>query len=864
MSMLGLHSLLRGLPSVTLSAITLTISACSSGGSSSVEGPLQSQYIDAQQPQLLITGGQGDVMVTLLDDDLLHIAYHSELSAGQPYFSPMLAQTQFDGPASHQYDPSSQTLSTALLSVTLEKGCLLTTDLSQPEPITLTRLCLAESDDDELELTLSQENFSHIYGLGQKLDTSDDGANWLGEERLPATSTGNAMTYSDIAASGDTQIPVAYVLGEGMDNYGLFFDTHYPLSFDFESPQWQVSSEEPSLGVFLFIGADLKQLRSRYLDLTGRAPVPPLKAFGLWVSEYGYDNWQELDSKLASLKQAQFPIDGFVMDLQWFGGIETSSEDTQMGSLTWDREAFPEPEKKMAALAEQNIALIHIEESYVGAGLPEYQQLAEKRQLAMDCEAPCTTPSKLSSNPWWGIGGMIDWTSSSARVDWHNEKRVALIDDGFLGHWTDLGEPELYDYSSIYSGLEWYGEPRTDHPSVHNLLNFYWSQGIAEQTAATHPDRRPWILSRSGAAGSQRFGVAMWSGDVASRFLAVEAQMPAQTNMSLSGFDYYGSDIGGFHRGGTSGRNLDTLYTRWLATSVLMEIPLRPHTENLCNCKETAPDRVGDQVSNLANLRTRYRLTPYLYSLAHHATLTGEAMFPPLVYHFQQDANARDVDQTKMIGESLLFTAITDNEDQVNSYLPAGSWVNYYDLAEVTQSSGAVFQHSVTGPLSEGETVVRAPLFMRAGAIVPTLGEDVADLGRVAAADIQWFENLQLNVVADSQSHQFSLYEDDGLTQSYLNDGLAETVIELAPQADGYLVTLSPNQVAKSSAAQRQLSVTFVTPEDTISQVEVNGEKLPQVTPQSGDIGWYLLKGGLVAVLGEVSVGAEQAIRFVR
>ena len=86
--------------------------------------------------------------------------------------------------------------------------------------------------------------------------------------------------------------------------------------------------------------------------------------------------------------------------------------------------------------------------------------------------------------------------------------------------------------------------------------------------------------------------------------------MNAQMHVGLSGIDYFGSDIGGFHRGDISGEELDELYTVWFANSTLLDVPVRPHTENLCNCKETAPDRVGDLESNRANIRLRYALNP--------------------------------------------------------------------------------------------------------------------------------------------------------------------------------------------------------------------------------------------------------------
>ncbi len=110
---------------------------------------------------------------------------------------------------------------------------------------------------------------------------------------------------------------------------------------------------------------------------------------------------------------------------------------------------------------------------------------------------------------------------------------------------------------------------------------------------------------------------------------------------------------------------------------------------------ETAPDRVGDKASNLAALRLRYQLTPYLYSLAHQAHQNGDAIFPPLMMYYQDDQTARSVDKTKMIGPWLLFTALTDSAATVNTYLPRGNWVDFLNPSRVINSAGAVSNQPV-------------------------------------------------------------------------------------------------------------------------------------------------------------------------
>jgi alpha-glucosidase len=328
--------------------------------------------------------------------------------------------------------------------------------------------------------------------------------------------------------------------------------------------------------------------------------------FGLWISEYGYESWAELDSKISSLKSAGFPLSGAVLDLFWFGGIESNSPQSRMGSLRWDETHFPDPAGKIAAYAKDGIGIMPIEESYISSGLPEYAELTAHNALA---HGDTGKPLEVSAGNWWGRGGMVDWLNPDGAAFWHDFRRQPLFDMGIAGHWTDLGEPEM-----VNPGFR-YGAPNLTEAEAHNSYNLLWAKSIFDGYQRSAPDKRPFIMSRSGGMGMEQYGAAMWSGDTAGDFGSLAAQMPQQQHMMWSGLDYYGSDIGGFHRAalGVSPRadaDLNTLYTQWFAYSALFEVTVRPHTENLCNCKETAPDRMGDVASNLANIELRYDLLP--------------------------------------------------------------------------------------------------------------------------------------------------------------------------------------------------------------------------------------------------------------
>lgn len=757
--------------------------------------------------------------------------------------SPMVGHPHFTEPSGVKQ--SGSTLTTSEIAVHVDPKSLCFNVKDRVRDYVIGDFCPQSLKGNTPSLTMLAPDMDAVYGLGERFLTPGiANGDWVGKVRDSGTDKkirgvefGNNMAEFNGAMAGNAQFPIMYATGLKDRNFALFLDNTFKQRWDFTARLWKVDVSGGAVRGYVFTGPNLAHLRLNYMELTGRPPVPPKKAFGLWVSEFGFDNWAEMDDKVKTLRANKFPLDGLVMDLQWFGGIVKDSDDSPMGGLTWDLKNFPEPAAKIQSYKDDGIGIVLIEESYISKGVKDpatgktvHSILEEKGMLARD-PGDERKATYITYNPWWGKGGMLDWSNPETGKFWHDWRRQPLVEMGITGHWTDLGEPELFEPKSVYNNS------KLTHAEVHNLLNFYWSESLFEGYQRHKVQSRPWILSRSGISGIQRFGVGMWSGDIGANLTDLSTQLNAQMHMSFSGLDYFSSDIGGFHRGTLKG-DLNEMYTQWFAEGAALDIPVRVHTENLCNCKETAPDRIGDKASNLFNIRQRYELNPYYYSLAHQAYTEGAAVFAPLALYYQEDPQVKGLADEKLIGRDLLVGLIAQSKATARDmYLPKGAWINYHSHDRI-DSKG----EWVRGVPAKDKTVFRLPLFAREGAIIPKAKLD--ENGKV-------LEDLVVRIYPSKQGSQFTLIEDDGETIAYQTGNVRKTLIE---QNEGNTsVTISVHAAEGSFKGAKNFARTWIetaTYRRPVVNVSVNGSNLPKIQSREEfeikDSGWFDDGSGLV------------------
>ncbi len=687
-----------------------------------------------------------------------------------------------------------------------------------------------------------------IYGLGEQFsEPLADQFSYKGKIR-EGDQFGNRHMKFNCGMNSNAMFPVMYALS-AKNNFAVFLDNIYRQQWNFTNDSiWKVRMAGGSMSFYLLLSDDLQTLRKQYMSLTGHPTLLPRKAFGMWMSEYGYDDWNEIKGKLKTLRENDFMIEGFILDLQWFGNILSGK--SAMGCIRWDTVHFPSPEKEIIKFKNQHIGIIPIQEPLVDSSISDYASYKKLNLLVKDKTTgnplffDCTNEGRKDC--WWGKGGELDFSNGQVGEYIFQNKTMKLIQDGVSGIWCDLGEPEYGSDKALFNGN------KTQY-DVNNIFNLMWVKSIFDGYKKYFPQQRCFTLTRTGTSGQQRFGAAMWSGDIASRMNSLKAHSVNQANMSLSGIDWYGSDIGGFWRHCLdSTRSIDSLYTRWFAYSCLFDLPVRPHTFNVGNMFETAPDRVGNLKSNLANNHQRYRLLPYYYSLAYDAYKTGEAMIPPLVYYFTNDKNVHEITDQKMIGAFLMGCAEFNYDSKIKQvYLPAGIYFDWYSHQKYI-SKGEYF----TFPLYRSG-LFTLPLFAVEGAIIPVIG--MKNLQTEINAEN--FNTNEILIFPSSRQSSFNWYEDDGVSRNYEKDDYAITLITQVAGEKEIKLEIASVKGTYHSGETRNYMLRICT-DKNVNSVTLNGNPLPHNMNNltENKTGWFRNDNDIIIYTGDVS---QQVVKSI-
>jgi alpha-D-xyloside xylohydrolase len=551
--------------------------------------------------------------------------------------------------------------------------------------------------------------------------------------------------------------------------YGVFIDCTSLLTFhddEFGSYLWADVDEE--LDYYFVAGPSFDAIVGELRALTGQPPMLPRWAFGYLQSKERYATAVELLEVAREYRSRGLPLDCMVLDWKsWPGEL--------WGQKSLDEERFPDPGQLAADLHALGVRLMVSIWPTLQPGGGDWRELLDGGHLL-------------------GNGATYNAFSPAARAVYWDQANRGLFAHGFDAWWADCSEPFEADWSGAVRPepeerlrINTAEAKRYLDPELINAYSLFHSQGLYEGQRGATSAKRVFNLTRSAYPGQQRYATVTWSGDVSATWDTLRRQISDGLNFCATGMPYWTTDVGAFFvgrrpelwfwagdfDGGVADLGYRELYVRWFQYAAWLPI-LRAHgTDTPRELWRFGEPGEAMYEALAAALKLRYRLLPYIYSLAGWTTQLGYTMLRALPFDFRDDPLVRDVADEFMLGPAFLVCPvyrpssygpgsqpILDGPQGRRVYLPAGG--DWFDLwTDVRLSGGQAV--GAAAPLD------RIPVFVRAGSIVP-MGPVRQHTGDAPDAP------LELHVYPGRDA-SFTLYEDDG--DGYAYEQGAFTTIEI-------------------------------------------------------------------------------------
>jgi alpha-D-xyloside xylohydrolase len=549
-------------------------------------------------------------------------------------------------------------------------------------------------------------------------------------------------------------IRVEWTKEQGMETMRLFWKTPAASS---ATSLW--SEVGDGIDYYFVYGPEIDRVIAGYRRITGQAPMMPIWAFGLWQSRQRYETAKQSLDVVDGFRSRRIPFDNIVQD--WFYWKEDA-----WGSHQFDPKRFPDPVGWIKAIHDRHARIMI-------SVWPKFYPGAENFKAMHDRGFLYESNLKAGIKDWIGYPDTFydAFNAQGRKLFWSQVERE-LFSKGIDAWWLDATEPDLLPTPTLE------GQRAFVHPTAlgtgARVLNAYSlenSKGFYEGLRSAAPNQRVFILTRSGFAGQQRYSAATWSGDITSTWTAMRQQIAAGLGFTISGIPYWTQDIGGFSAPGRfqarpapkpeDAEEWRELNARWFEFGTFTPL-LRVHGEYpYREMWQLGGESHPAYQAELKFDRLRYRMLPYIYSLASQVTEQAGTMMRALVMDFREDVTAREIADQYMFGPAFLVSPVTTYKARVRSvYLPqAAGWYDFWTGAFLP--SGQVIE--------AGAPYDAMPVHVRAGSIIP-FGPELQYTTEKPADPITLY-------VYSGADGAFTLYEDDGLTYDYQKGALAEIPI---------------------------------------------------------------------------------------
>lgn len=503
-------------------------------------------------------------------------------------------------------------------------------------------------------------------------------------------------------------------------------------------------SETGIVDVFFLLGPKPYDIFKQYSELTGTAPLPPLFSLAYHQCRWNYNDQEDVISVSDGFDHHDIPMDVMWLDIEY-----TDSKKY----FTWDPSRFSKPVEMINNLTSLGRKLVAIIDPHIKRDGGYF--------LHNDAEANSYYVKNKDGNTyegwcWPGSSSYLDFMNPVVRdyyVNRYKFNNFPSTEELFV--WNDMNEPSVFNGPETTMPKDCIHHGGWEHRDIHNVYGMLFVmstyRGLLERYEETNKAliKRPFILTRSAYAGSQRFS-AIWTGDNAAEWSHLAASIPMCLSLAIGGMSFCGADVGGFFKNPDS-----ELFSRWYQAGAFLPF-FRAHAH--IDTKRREPWLYGPQTLELVReaIRKRYSLLPFWYTQFYIHNQTGEPVIRPLWVEFTSERAVFTIDNEYLIGNSTLVRPVTDpGVSEVSVYFPGQSeiWYDFDNYQPITTN----------GPQNIPVNIHKIPFYIRGGSIIPLKT-------RVRRSSVAMHNDPYTLLVAlqHNSTAQGNLYIDDGTTFQHL------------------------------------------------------------------------------------------------
>ncbi|MEM9836314.1 MAG: TIM-barrel domain-containing protein [Bacteroidota bacterium] len=608
--------------------------------------------------------------------------------------------------------------------------------------------------------------------------------------------------------------------------YGIFLDNTYRTHFDFNSNRdglTTIWADGGEFDYYFFFGPELNTVAKDYVQLTGTPELPPLWSLGFHQCRWSYYPEKRVRDLAKNFREKQFPCDAIYLDIDYMNDYRC---------FTWNNNHFPDPKSMISDLKEEGFHTvvmidpgIKVDEEYHVYQSGSENEVWCKRKSGEDMEGPVWPPECV-----WP-----DYTNPEVRDWWGPLYQELYNEQGVSGFWNDMNEPAVFKVNSltfpedVQHDYEGHG---ADHKQAHNIYGMQMSRATYDGLKALQPAKRPFLLCRASYSGGQRYA-ALWTGDNVASWDHLAIANRQCIRLSISGFSFVGTDIGGFVDD-PSGE----LMVRWLQLGIFHPV-MRIHSmgNNEDGATQTEAEAVqqaeaenrqdqepwvyGEPYTSQARqaIEQRYQLLPYLYTAFKQHLDSGLPLLRNLFFEDQADELCRKYGDQFLCGKDIMVApVVTKGAKSMNVYFPQGSWVDFY--------SGRAYSGSKRYRIKLKADQI--PMFVRAGAVIPTV-EAVQHTGQLKAA-----KTLEMNVFLGADSGSGQLYWDAGDGYDYTQGDYLQLDFSVLQSSDA--IQLQQSRKGTYQASFEATKITLVGYQGKATQATVDGKVIPMTLTKKGAV----------------------------